>query len=363
MEPSTETAAGHGRPPAPPERGPGAVRGAAPGLATAALLALVATRLGGWLPVVGGPVFALLLGGLAGPALRRWAPGPAGRLEPGCAVAARQVLQASIVVLGTGLSLGRLLSVGLDSLRVMLSTLAVAFLGAWLLGRLLRLDGETTLLVGVGTGVCGASAIAAVTAVVGAARERVAYAMGTIFLFNVAAVALFPVAGHLLGLSQREFGLWSGTAVNDTSSVVAVAYGYGAAAGAYAVIVKLTRSLTIVPICLGLQLWRARRTPGLRGPAAVRAAFPLFVLGFVAAAAATSLGLVPASWQPALSWTGGFLITVALAGIGLGLQPARIRAAGARPLALGGLLWVAVAATSLAVQALTGPPALGQGVW
>jgi uncharacterized integral membrane protein (TIGR00698 family) len=206
----------------------------------------------------------------------------------------------------------------------------------------------------VGTGICGASAIAAVTAVIGAAEVDVAYAVGTIFTYNIAAVLLFPTIGHLLGLSQQAFGLWSGTAVNDTSSVVAAAYAYGPAAGAYGVVVKLTRSLMIVPICLVLQAWQNRR----REPVAVRTAprgwwraLPLFIAGFLVTSAIDSLGWIPVSWHPDLSLTGTFLITVALSGIGLSLRPAQLRAAGPRPLLLGGMLWVLVAASSLGIQA------------
>lgn len=161
-------------------------------------------------------------------------------------------------MLGAGLSLGEVVRVGGESLPVMAGTLTVALGGAWALGRLLGVHREAALLIGVGTGICGASAIAAVTAVTGPAKDRVAYALGTIFTFNIAAVLLFPPLGHLLGLSQEGFGLWSGTAVNDTSSVVAASYAYGATAGAYAVVVKLTRSLMIVPVCLILQARKGR---------------------------------------------------------------------------------------------------------
>ena len=234
-------------------------------------------------------------------------------------------------------------------------TLAVALAGAWAGGRLLRLPPDATTLIGVGTGICGASAIAATTAVIGAAEADVAYAMGTIFTFNIAAVLLFPALGHLLGLSQQAFGLWSGTAVNDTSSVVAAAYSYGSAAGGYAVVVKLTRSLMIVPVSLGLHALRLRRGGTAPEPrTAWWRALPVFILGFLAASALDTAGGIPASWHPGLALLGTFLITVALSGIGLSLRPAQLRAAGPRPLLLGGLLWVLVATTSLGIQAALG---------
>jgi uncharacterized membrane protein YadS len=162
------------------------------------------------------------------------------------------------------------------------------------------------------------------------------------------------LAGHYLHLSQQGFGLWAGTAINDTSSVVAAAYSYGTAAGAYAIVVKLTRSLAIVPIYLILQAQQARRSPTSqsRSRAAWRA-LPLFVVGFLAASVARTVGLIPESWQPALAHLAAFLIATALTGIGLTLEFAHLRRAGPRPLLLGAILWLAVAATSLGVQTLT----------
>lgn len=324
----------------------------APGLLTAAAVAAVATALGALLPVVGGPVFGILLGALAAAALPRLR---SGHWAPGYEVASKPVLQASIVVLGTGLSLPQVIRVGGGSLPVMLGTLAVALGGAWLLGRRLGVRGDTRILIGVGTGICGASAIAATTAVIEPKRADVAYALGTIFTFNIAAVLLFPPLGHLLGLSPHAFGLWAGTAVNDTSSVVAASVAYGGDAGTYGIVVKLTRTLTLIPVVSVLAVLKARRDTGytFRG-LPWRRIVPLFLLGFLAAAALNSLGAVPGSWHPALSALGTFLITTALAGIGLSLRPADLRRAGPRPLLLGGLLWVAVAAASLGLQAVTG---------
>ncbi|GAA3440058.1 YeiH family protein [Kutzneria kofuensis] len=320
-----------------------------PGLAVTLLVAAVATGLGLLAPVVGGPVFAIILGVLAATVVK---PLRSSRLAPGYALASKGVLQLSIVVLGTGLSLQQVVHVGVSSLPVMLGTLAVALGGAWLLGKWLKVGTDTKTLIGVGTGICGASAIAATTAVIKPKDTEVAYAIGTIFTFNIAAVLLFPPLGHLLGLSPHAFGLWSGTAVNDTSSVVAAAYAYGGDAGPYAIVVKLTRSLMIIPIVIGLAFLKARRDDEVHLP--WHRIVPLFLIGFVVAAATDTAGLIPDSWHPALSTLGTFLITTALAGIGLSLRFADMRKAGTRPLLLGGLLWIAVAASSLGLQALTG---------
>ncbi|RZT75442.1 putative integral membrane protein (TIGR00698 family), partial [Pseudonocardia sediminis] len=256
--------------------------------------------------------------------------------------------------------------VGGASLPVMLGTLAVALLGAYGLGRLLDVRGDAQLLIGVGTAICGASAIAATQAVIKAKESQVAYAIGTIFTFNIVAVLVFPQLGHLMGLDPHAFGLWAGTAINDTSSVVAAGYAYGGDAGPYSVVVKLTRSLMLIPIVMVLAFWAAHRQAQVDAPAAGgRTGFslrtlpwkkivPLFLVGFVVASGLTSVGVIPESWHPALTFTGTFLITTALAGIGLSMRLSDMRKAGVRPLVLGACLWVLVGASSLGIQALTG---------
>src|SRR5215207_4225972 len=307
-----------------------------PGLLVVLGLAAAAVPLGRLVPVVGGPVFGIVLGVLAGLLLR---PLRADRCRPGYAFASKGLLQLSIVVLGTGLSLQQVVRVGGSSLPVMLGTLTVALGGASLFGRLLGVRGDTQTLIGVGTAICGASAIAAATAAIGAKRSSVAYALATIFTFNVAAVLLFPPLGHLLGLSAESFGLWAGTAINDTSSVVAAGYVYSQEAGDQALVVKLTRSLMLVPIVLGLVILKSRRearitaatSAGVRQGLPWRRMVPLFLIGFIAAAGLRSAGLVPDGWQDNLSLLGTFLITSALVAIGLSLRPAELRAAGFRP--------------------------------
>lgn len=329
-----------------------------PGLVAAIVLAIGATIFGRLEPVIGGPVFGIVLGMLVA-TFRR----DIGVLKPGTAFASRQLLQASIVVLGTGLSLAQVVHTGLSSLPVMLGTLALCLLVTWGAGRMLGLRGGLPTLIGVGTGVCGASAIAATTAVIGAAEADVAYAISTIFAFNIVAVLLYPAIGHLLGLSQHAFGLWSGTAINDTSSVVAAAYTYGAAAGDYSVVVKLTRTLMIIPICLGLAFWQTRRhrrralADGATTAAPVvpwRRMFPWFIVYFLAIVAANSLGLIPHGWHTPLSEAAVFLITTALAGIGLSTRFHDMRRTGLRPLALGAMLWATVGISSLLLQLLSG---------
>ena len=207
-----------------------------------------------------------------------------------------------------------------------------------MLGRLLAVSERLRTLIGVGTGICGASAIAAVSGIVRATETEIAYAISTIFVFNLVAVLVFPPIGRLLHLSQHGFGLWAGTAVNDTSSVVAAAYAFGHEAGAQAVVVKLTRTTLIIPIALGLSLLQARKG-GVRTGRLV----PLFLIGFVLASALNTAGLIGNGAHRPLSDAALALITVALAGVGLSSDLGRMRRTGIRPLALGALLWVSVA--------------------
>jgi uncharacterized integral membrane protein (TIGR00698 family) len=331
-----------------------AVADRVPGLLAAAVVAAVATVLGGWVPVAGAPVIAIVVG-IVVAATRPVAT----RLDPGLHLASKGVLQGSIVLLGLNLSLSEVLATGRSSLPVLIGTLGLALAAAAVAGRCLRLRGDLALLIGVGTAVCGASAIAATDAVIDADDADVSYAIATIFAFNVVAVLAYPSLGHLLGLSPHGFGLWAGTAVNDMSSVVAATTVYGHGALAYGVVVKLVRTLAIIPICLGLAAWRNRRPAARVGRAAgagrpiLRRVVPMFILGFVAAVALDSAGVVPTGWHHGLSDLSTWMITAALAAIGLSTKPRSISRAGARPMVLGAILWAVVGLSSLGLQALT----------
>jgi uncharacterized integral membrane protein (TIGR00698 family) len=338
-------------------------QGLLPGLGAAVAVGAAAVVLGRSVPVVGAPVIAMLLAiGLRALA-DRYGPSAVQRVRPGVAFAGRYLLQAAIVLFGAGLSVSTVLRVGRASLPVMLATLAICFGAAWLFGRLLRIADPLRILIGAGTGICGASAIAAVSPVLAADGAEMAYAVSTIVVYNVLAAVLFPPIGHLLALGPHAFGLWAGTAVNDTSSVVATAYAYGAEAGQYAVVVKLTRSLMIVPVVLALIAWQARRRPtGADNPGtatdsprpAAWRLIPPFIAVFLVAAALNSIGVIPATWTATTSTLAGYATAVAMAGVGLGTSVLQLRRVGLLPLAFGGLLSALTAASSLAMQALTG---------
>jgi uncharacterized integral membrane protein (TIGR00698 family) len=318
-----------------------------PGAAACVGIALVSVWLAKWFPIIGGPVFAILLGIIIGNVRR-----PAAVFKTGIAFCSKKVLQLAIVVLGASLSLGQVWKTGRQSLVVMLVSLSAALLAAYFIGRLLKVRPKLVGLVGAGTGICGGSAIAAVAPIVEADDEEIAFAISTVFLFNVVAGVIFPLLGHAMSLSQAGFGLWAGTAINDTSSVVAAAYFYGKDAGDYATVTKLTRTMMIVPICLGLALMvRSKRTTGRYN---VGKSLPWFIVGFLIASLMNTAGLFGATGAGWFSSAGKFLITVALAGVGFSAVLKNMIRTGLRPILLGLLVWITVAVTSLGAQWIYG---------
>lgn len=319
------------------------------GVGLAVGLGLLAWLLGTWMPLIGGAVFGILLGMLV-----RNTVGVSPVYAPGIAFSARQVLQWSVVGLGFGLSLPQVVQTGSSSLMVTGVTITVAFVSAWWLGRCLGLSNHLKTLIGVGTAICGGSAIAAVAPIIKPDDHDTALAISTIFLFNIVAVLLFPLLGHMFGMSDLGFGLWAGTAINDTSSVVAAGYSYSVAAGDFATIVKLTRATLIIPVCVVLAAWVAWRARSGSGGVSLARIFPWFILWFLVASGIQTMGWVPASLAAPLHTLAQFLIVMALTAIGLSSDLRRMARAGARPIVLGLGVWMAVALSSLAMQALTG---------
>ncbi|MEO5812230.1 MAG: YeiH family protein [Rhodanobacter sp.] len=323
----------------------------APGLLLAVAIGVVALLLGRYAPLIGGPVIGIVLGIIVRNVLT-----PPERCNPGIAFAGKKVLQWSIIALGFGLSLDQVAKTGLQSLSVTLVTMSVAFLTAWLLGRWLNIPGKLTILIGVGTAICGGSAIAAATPIIRADDHDTAFAISTIFLFNVIAVLVFPLLGHLMHMTDLGFGLWAGTAINDTSSVVAAGYSYSKTAGDFATIVKLTRATLIIPVCLILAFAvaasekRKLQASGNGGHFSLASIFPWFILWFLVASAIRTVGFIPVAIQPALHLGAEFLIIVALTAIGLSANIRRMISSGPRPILLGLGVWIAVALSSLGVQ-------------
>ena len=323
-------------------------RRAWPGMLLCLALAAPAWYLGQSFKIVGGPVFGIVFGIVVALFL------PQAKFCPGSRLISRRLLQAAIVLLGFEMNMRTVLQVGEQSLMIMVFTLSAAFITAFFVSKALRMDAKAATLVGVGTAICGGSAIAATAPVIDADMDQVATSISTIFMFNVMAVFIFPAVGHLLGLTDIGFGMWAGTAINDTSSVVAASWAYSAAAGQFATIVKLTRTLAIIPITFFLALYTARRQQSTGNAFNLLAIFPWFILGFVGATVLNSTGIVPAPLASLLGRSGKFFIVAAMAGIGLNTNVRALLANSRKSIALGAACWLAVAVTSLIVQYVTG---------
>lgn len=319
------------------------------GIFLAAAVAVVATILGHWIPSVGGPIFSIILG-----LVIRNTVGVFPVCQPGLSFASRKVLQWSIIFLGFGLSFNQVIQAGVGSLWLIFAVLFTAFVTAYILGRLLGVDDKLRSLIGAGTAICGGTAIAAVSPIIKSHEHETALAISTIFLFNVAAVVVFPFFGHLWHMSDLQFGLWAGTAINDTSSVVATAYSYSDEAGDYATIVKLTRATFIIPLCLFYVLLEARRSKQAGGGFNIVSLIPWFIIWFVCASAIRSTGILPAEVLGVLQHVAKFLMSLALAAIGLSSNIRSMAKAGWQPIVLGMATWFAVAAVSLVVQHYSG---------
>lgn len=324
----------------------------APGIILCIAIATPAWFFGKSFPLIGAPVFGILFG----MALAKKSP----NFEHGIKFTSKKILQYSIILLGFEMNLFNVLRIGSQSLYIMLFTLSAAFLTAFFLGKTFKLEGKMTTLIGVGTCICGGSAIAATAPVIQAKDEDVAHSISTIFLFNIIAVFIFPALGHILGMTDKGFGMWAGTAINDTSSVVAAATAWSTAAGnntalAFATIVKLTRTLLIVPVTLVLAVYTAKKSRAESSTSAFKFSriFPWFVLWFVFASIINTFAGIPAQVSHSLVGIGKFMITMAMVAIGLNTNMVKLVKNGLKPIFLGLCCWFAVAATSLAVQAFS----------
>lgn len=326
------------------------------GIAFCVILGIIAFVLGQLFPQVGGPVFAIILGAVIALVLKKRE-----SLNSGISFTSKYVLQAAVVMLGFGLNLNTIAATGLQSLPIILSTITVALIVAFAACKIFNIPGRISTLVGVGSSICGGSAIAATAPVIKASDEEIAQAIATIFFYNVIAAILFPAIGALLGFSTTDgtgFGIFAGTAVNDTSSVTAAAatwdsmYGLGTQTLDIAVTVKLTRTLAIIPITLVLAIWVARTRGGESGYSIGRA-FPKFIALFIAASCITSIctavGVSAEVFVP-LKDLSKFLIVVAMAAIGLNTNIVKLVKTSKKPLLLGLACWICISATSVGMQ-------------
>ena len=332
-----------------------------PGVLVCAAIGTISFYLGEQIPLVGGPVFALLMGILLNLFIKSDK-----RLSAGISFTSKRLLKFAIILLGFGLNIGQILSVGKISFIVMMFTLTAAFGFGCLFGRLFNMDWKLSSLISAGTGICGGSAIAALSPVIDAKDSDITYAISATFIFDIAMILLFPIMGQALGLSDLAYGLWTGTAVNDTSSVVAAGYAYSNAAGNYATIVKLTRTLSIIPtVILFSYIAKRKKTKALRDKAgsnaivkenkvSLKSILPYFIAFFILAALINSVGLVPPKIGSMIKIASKFLMIMALAAIGLGTNLGEIKNSGLAPMLHGFIISTIVVIVSITVQMFLG---------
>ncbi|MGN0684377.1 MAG: YeiH family protein [Oscillospiraceae bacterium] len=344
------------------------------GILLCVVIAGVATFLGSLkigsfsMELIGAPVLSILMGmiiSLAAPKFTKYE-----KLTDGVKFTSKKILQWAVIILGFTLNLGMIAKVGAKSLPVIISTIAISLIVAFLLMKVMKIEPKTACLIGVGSSICGGSAIAATAPVIDADDEDVAQSISVIFLFNILAALIFPTLGHAIGLGTEGFAVFAGTAVNDTSSVTAAA---STAENLYhasgilsaAVTVKLTRTLAIIPITLVLAFVRARKakTSGTAG-FSFKKIFPWFILWFVGAALITTLvGILPESgftvaysdvFVPAMKWLAKFFIAMAMGAIGLSTNIVNLIKKGGKPIILGLCCWTSITVVSIVMQLVTG---------
>ncbi len=311
------------------------------------VIAMVATIMGSKFPIIGSAIFAIIFGIIINNVFLI-----PKKYEAGIKFSSKKILHYSIVVLGFTLSFQSIGIIGWKSLPIIIVTLCAAFLAVFLLMKIFKINEHLSILIGVGTAICGGSAIAATSPVIKAKESEVAFAISTIFLFNLLAVFIFPPLGHVMHMSQSTFGYFGGTAINDTSSVIAATSNYGKTSLETGAIVKLTRTLMIIPVVLFFTYRTIRKEREVQADTSIAKIFPWFIVWFVVASLISTIFnfspiVISFFQQVAL-----FLITMAMAGIGLNVNFNQFKQAGFKPILLGLVTWVVVIITSLITMKL-----------
>lgn len=331
------------------------------GIILTLLLAFVSIFISSLIPMhlISAGVFALLLGMFLNPIIERYSV-----FKSGISFVSKKILRTSIILMGLTLSIWQVFEVGKYSLFVMIFTLISAFGGGYLLGKAFGMDWKLSGLISAGTGICGGSAIAAIAPTIDAEDTQIAYAISATFIFDIVMVVLFPLMGKYFGMSDMGFGLWAGTAVNDTSSVVAAGYAFSDLAGQFAVIVKLTRTLSIVPVVLLFSFINERLTSkeaALSGVAThdkrkvnLKQIFPWFILLFLAMVAIKSSGIISDNFSAHVSSISKLFMVMALGAIGLKTNFSQMSKSGFKPMLHGFIISALVVIVSFVVQMFIG---------
>lgn len=330
-----------------------------PGFALAVVIAVLAKLIENLMPVhlIGASVIALFIG-----MIFNYFRKPAELFTSGLQFTSKKILKFAIILLGASLNIRIVLEVGKMSLYVMVFTLLTCFGIGHFVGKALKINWKLSNMISAGTGICGGSAIAAIAPVIDADDSDIAYAMSATFLFDMAMIVLFPVMGQAMGLSDMAYGLWAGTAVNDTSSVVAAGYAFSEAAGDFATMVKLTRTLSIIPTVIIFALISAhlkRKEAGADGETVMAdlrliKIIPWFILGFLALAAINSFGVIPETVSSGMKNVSKFLMVCALAAIGLNTSFKDMKKSGFAPMLHGFIISLLVVIVAIAVEYFMG---------
>ena len=333
-----------------------------PGIILSLAIATVATFIEGLLPmpIIGGAVIAMFIGMVMNYFLRE-----VKIFTSGAKFTSKKILKFAIILLGLSLNITTVLNVGKMSLLVMVFTLATCFGGGYLIGKALGLNWKLSGLISAGTGISGGAAIAAIAPTIDAEDSDVAYAMSATFLFDMAMIVLFPLLGRAIGMSDTAFGLWAGTAVNDTSSVVATGNAFSEAAGDFATMVKLTRTLSIIPtvIVFAFVQLRLKRKEALASGAegqqlkadfSIKKILPWFILGFLAMSVVASIFTIPTAVVSTTKSVSKFLMVCALAAIGLNTSFGDMKKSGIKPMIHGFIISALVVVVALLVEMCMG---------
>lgn len=328
-----------------------------PGFVLSLVIAALACFLESLLPIplIGSAVIAMFIGMIIN---YFWSPTPI--ISKGLKFTSKKILKFAIILLGASLSIGTVLKVGQMSLLVMIFTLLTCFGGGYFIGRALGLNWKLSNLISAGTGICGGSAIAAIAPTIDADDSDIAYSMSSTFLFDMAMIILFPIMGHAMGLSDMAYGLWAGTAVNDTSSVVAAGYAFSEGAGDFAAMVKLTRTLSIIPTVIIFALINVRlkkkaalaqgKNDEIHTKVKFVSLFPWFITGFLALAIINSFGIIPEAFSANAKSVSKFLMVAALSAIGLNTSFKEMSKSGIRPMIHGFIISALVVIVAIAVE-------------
>ena len=333
-----------------------------PGILLCLAIAIPSWFIGTAFPIIGGAVIAILAGMILTLIIKNKT-----ALEPGIKFTSKKILQWAVILLGFGMDLNVVLETGKQSLPIIICTIGISLIMAFLINKFIKMPSKVATLIGVGSSICGGSAIAATAPVIDADEEEVAQSISVIFLFNVLAALLFPSFGQLIGFdttSGDAFGIFAGTAVNDMSSVTATAstwdgmFNLGTATLDKAVTVKMTRTLVIIPITLVLALARAKKQKSNgAGKINFKKIFPFFILFFIGASIITTIAVscgVSADLFDPLKTLSKFLIVMAMAAIGMNTNIVKLVKSGAKPIFLGFCCWISITGVSLLLQHVMG---------